>query len=220
MSNIYQIKGKLDLSQTKVLNALQDRDLMHKTLMSLYPDDLGESPRESIDLLYYANPDTGCILIQSTEYPSVCTSAMASEDFFDSYTINNPEIFSAVKDGKLVDFHLTFAATKRETESGKRIALDDDTEVLAKATDVLMAAGLSVTLSGIKTKHLIQSKRRRIVYPNVEIKGSGHVINELRLKEALIKGVGANRVWGSGVLLVNPTSIKRPKQLFEPLLEH
>lgn len=203
MTNIYQIKGKLDLSQPKVLNALEDRDLMHKTLMSFYPDRLGKSPREAIDLLYYANPETGCILIQSTEYPSICTSAMASEDFFDFYTINKLDTVSSIKDSRKAEFHLTFAATKRETETGKRVSLENDSQILAKATEVLTAAGLSVESITIEGRHLIQSKRRRISYPNVQIKGNGYVADSLHLKDSIIKGVGANRLWGSGILLIN-----------------
>ena len=54
----------LDGNRSDVRRDLQDRDRLHKRLMSLYPDGLGANPRQAINLLYAVEPDTTNIVIQ------------------------------------------------------------------------------------------------------------------------------------------------------------
>lgn len=59
---------KYDAALMSVIKHLENRDLLHKIIMLMFPDDLGEHPRKHFDILYRI--ERAMILLQSTMIPS------------------------------------------------------------------------------------------------------------------------------------------------------
>lgn len=204
----FRTVAQLDLNRTDVTRDLADRDRMHKRLMSLYPDGLGQNPRQAINLLFTANPLTGELLFQS-DIPPVTGPLRDARNGYFTKVVTQPLIeCGSFKEGDTVEYRLWFAAQERQTGTGKRIAVVDTTSVIAKASDVLSRCGLQVTSMHIDDTQEIRSARRKIKYTNIELIGQGRVTDADDLKHAIKIGVGSSRLWGSGVLLVEPMSIK------------
>ena len=177
---------------------------MHKTLMSFYPNELGSSPRQALDLIYYANPNTGDIVVQSVLYPKVSQSKIADQEFFITNNVNTLDLNQKLQIKSMVEFSLSFAALQRDTQTGKRVSIKTESEILAKVSRILDSVGLLTKKLKVEDQYSIQSGRRLISYTNAEVIGKGLITNKELLAKALIRGVGSNRLWGSGLLLVNP----------------
>ena len=58
----------IDVALMKVIRDMENRDLLHKIIMLMFPDDVGEHPRKHFDILYRV--ERMRILLQSTMIPS------------------------------------------------------------------------------------------------------------------------------------------------------
>ena len=201
----FRTVAQLDLNRTDVSRDLADRDRMHKRLMSLYPDGLGDNPRQAINLLFTANAITGELLFQSDLPPVVGPLKDARNGYFTKVITQPIAECLEFNDGDTVEYRLWFAAQERQTGTGKRVSVVDPEAVSAKAAAVLSRCGLQVTSMRIDDSQEIKSARRKIKYTNIEFVGQGHVTSAADLTQAIQIGVGSGRLWGSGVLLVNPT---------------
>lgn len=200
----FRTVAQLDTNRIDVHRDLMDRNRMHKRLMSLYPDGLGRHPRQEINLIFTANPLDGTILFQSDLRPVVGPLNQARNNYF-TEVITKPteEVGMSFSTGDEVTFRLWFAAQERQTGTGKRVDLLDDSVVIEKATAVLKKVGLNVANMDAIDRQRISAPTRGIGYQNVELQGVGTVTDARHLKEAVIRGVGAGRLWGSGVLLIS-----------------
>ena len=61
----YRTIAHMDLKRPDVQRDLNDRDLLHKRMMSFYPDGLGNNARQAINLLFVANPEPLHLRIES-----------------------------------------------------------------------------------------------------------------------------------------------------------
>lgn len=202
----FRTVAKLNTSRNDVIRDLSDRDSMHKRLMSLYPDGLGNNPRQAINLLFTADAANGEILFQSDIRPVLGPLSDARNNYF-LHVITKPteEVDLQFTDGDIVDFRYWMACQIRSSDSKKRVDITDEDEILSKAKVQLSCAGLQVDELSVVDRQRVCSARRRINYVNAEITGFGSVSDADALTHTVLTGLGGGRLWGSGVLLVSPT---------------
>ena len=194
---------QFDMTRADVERDIADRDRLHKRLMSLFPDGLGDHPRLAINLIFTVEPSTGELLFQSDLRPVLGPLNEARNGYF-SQVITKPleEVDCNFETGDTVEFRLWFAAQMRPTGSKKRVDIEDNDEIVQKITAVLSKVGLDVSNASVIDWLPIRSAKRNINYKNAEVVGSGLVTDSAKLKEAIVRGVGGMRLWGSGVLLI------------------
>lgn len=199
----YRTVAQLDVTRRDVIQDLNDRNRMHKRLMSLYPDGLGDHPRLAINLIFTANASEGTILFQSDLPPVVGPLNQARNCYFQRVVTKPTEdVGLRFADGDTVNFQLWFAAQERKTDTRKRVEITDEVAI-EKVTAVLKKVGLDVCSIEAQDRQLISAPSRGISYQNVELVGTGLVTNAEHLRTAVIRGVGSGRLWGSGVLLIS-----------------
>jgi CRISPR system Cascade subunit CasE len=180
---------------------LADRNLMHKRLMSLFPDGLGSNPRQAINLLFVADPINNELMLQSDVCPVVGPLCDTADKYFTRVITKDLETSGLNFESQdTVEFMFWFAALERSTRSNKRVAIGSDDGICKKATAVLSNAGLDVGSISIIDSQPIISKSRGINYLNVQLAGTGVVTDDAKLKASIIKGIGSGRLWGSGML--------------------
>lgn len=199
----FKTVARLDSERSDVRRDLNDRDRMHKRLMSLYPDGLGANPRQALNLLFAIEPGTSNILIQSDLAPVVGPLNSARNGYFTAVKTEDLDSSLQFSTGDTVEFCFWMAAVKRSTGSKKRIAMTEKSEMLKRGKLLLSASGLSTDEIYLASKEQICSAKRGINYPNALLVGKGLVTDAEKLKKSIIRGIGAGRLWGSGVLLVS-----------------
>lgn len=200
----YRTVCKLDLDRRDVELDVADRDRMHKRLMSLFPDGLGDNPRQAINLLFVVDPINGELMLQSDIRPVVGPLNDARNQYFtrvETHDLDTSGLDFKTED--TIQFMYWFAALERRTGSNKRVGIDSDEGICKKAIAVLKAAGLDVSGISIIDSQPVISKKRGIDYLNAHLIGTGVVIDAKKLKAAIIKGIGSGRLWGSGVFVVS-----------------
>lgn len=199
----FRTVAQFDMTRADVERDIADRDRLHKRLMSLFPDGLGDRPRQAINLIFTVEPSTGELLMQSDLRPVLGPLNDARNGYF-SKTLTKPteEVDLDFETGDEVQFRLWFAAQMRSTGEKKRVDIEDPELVIEKVTAILKKAGLDVSSATVADWLPIRSAKRNINYRNAEVIGSGTVTNASSLKDAVIRGIGGMRLWGSGVLLV------------------
>lgn len=199
----YRTIAHMDLTRHDVKRDLNDRDLLHKRMMSMYPDGLGDNARQAINLLFIANPDNGQILFQSDVLPVLDASSAFCDGYFTRVITKPTEDTTCFINGDVVSFQFWMAAQERSTATGKRVDLSNEQAVAHKAVQLLARAGLDVSDIDVVGWQTIQSARRKVGYKNAELTGTGIVTNHSKLKKAISIGLGSGRLWGSGVLVVS-----------------
>jgi len=200
----FRTVAQLDLNRADVERDIADRDRMHKRLMSMFPEGLGNHPRQAVNLLFVVNTDNGELLMQSDLRPVLGPLKQARAGYFlDSLTKPTDEVGMVFETGDTVEFRLWFAAQERTTGSKSRSDLEDPAVIKAKAKGVLAKVGLDVETIVVQDLEPINSAKRKVSYRNALLVGSGVVTDAEDLKAAIVRGVGGGRLWGSGVLLVS-----------------
>jgi CRISPR system Cascade subunit CasE len=186
---------------------LADRNLMHKRLMSLFPDGLGSNPRQAINLLFVVDPINAELLLQSDLKPDVLPLLDARDKYFSKAVTKDLDSVGLQFDtGDVINFTFWFAALKRDSKSQKRVAIESDNAICIKASEILSCAGLNISAISIIDSQSVISKKRGINYLNAQLVGTGVVTDAEKLKSAIIKGIGSGRLWGSGMLVVTSLS--------------
>jgi len=201
----YRSNITLNTSRPDVQRDLNDRDYLHKTLMSLFPCHLGKRPRQKINLLFSVDSTNNHIVMQS----DICPSLKRINQFRPGYikafsTQQTQDVGLAFRTNDVVEFKLSFAAQEASTALKKRVNISDPKYIKNKIQALLNRVGLVVKDLDLVDMLPIKSKRRGIDYNNAEVVGTGVVKNAEELSSAVLRGVGAGRVWGSGILLVTP----------------
>lgn len=194
--------AKVDPSRTDVALDIADRNRMHKRLMSLYPNGLGESPRQKINLLFAVDEPRSTIVIQSDLPP---TTSELTDDSYQYFTsVDTSVVTTEYEAGQAVRFELDFAGLVRKSESGKRVAITDTDAALDKARVLLTGAGLDIQELYCIGTDPINSAARGVRYHNYKITGQAVVSDSQALKAAIRQGVGGGRLWGSALIAISP----------------
>ena len=192
----------VDTSRIDVARDIADRDRLHKRLMSLYPDNLGSSPRKKINLLFTVDAPSSTVIFQADMPPVVGPLNDARNKYFTA--VSTTELALTFNEGDRLRFQLVLAGLARSSTTGKRQSLIDPVVVSGKARGLLSKAGLPVDDIYCVGTDTIRSERRNINYFNYHFAGEGTVTDPVAVATAVQQGLGAGRLWGSAMLVVSP----------------
>ncbi|MFF1560982.1 type I-E CRISPR-associated protein Cas6/Cse3/CasE [Streptomyces sp. NPDC058279] len=205
---------RLNPRNRAVARDLRDATQMHRTLMRLVPDDLGDSPRLRSGLLYRieTTPDTTTVLLQATA-PLDDKALPAEYGHIEIKDLST--MFAALRPDLAVRYRITVNPSRRErlpleqkNQRGKVIPLsgpDADQWWTRRAEE----AGLRLkTLLPIP----VESARRRgnpttpLRHNLIRYDGTATVAEPLALTNALLTGIGRGKPYGAGLLTLAPAA--------------
>lgn len=189
---------------------------MHKTLMRLVPDALGDSPRRKTGLLYRVDDtehDT-FLLVQSTTPPA---TERLPPRYGTAQVKDLTPMFAALRKDLAVRYRVTVSPVKRERlplerkgERGRLLPLhgaDADRWWTAKASQ----AGLHL-LTAVPTlaAAAVSSPKdpRHVRHPLIRYDGTATVTDPDALAEALLTGIGRGKAYGAGLITLAPAGTR------------
>ncbi|MFF1477137.1 type I-E CRISPR-associated protein Cas6/Cse3/CasE [Streptomyces sp. NPDC058301] len=205
---------RLNPHAREVQRDLRDAAQMHKTLMRLVADNLGDSPRHQSGLLYRLDetPDTSTLLVQATT-PLHSHRLPAGYGHVDIKDLR--PMFTALRTGLTVRYRVAVNAAKRERlpldrkdQRGKIIPLtgpDADQWWMRRATE----AGLQ--LHTVLPTPLPASRRygehsSLVRHTLIRYDGTATITNPDTLTTALLEGIGRAKSYGAGLLSLAPAT--------------
>ncbi|WP_369387169.1 type I-E CRISPR-associated protein Cas6/Cse3/CasE [Streptomyces sp. CG1] len=202
---------RLNPHSRAVQRDLRDANEMHRTLMRLVPDQLGEAPRQAAGLLYRLDvtDTTSTLLVQAT--------TLDPERLPDSYGHSDVKdltpMFNALKKGIAVRYRIVVNPVKTERlpldqkgQRGKRIALtgpEADQWWTRRATE----AGLqphTLLPTPVAPAQPGSKGARPMRYHLVRYDGTAEVTDPDALANAVLTGVGRAKSYGAGLLSLAP----------------
>jgi CRISPR system Cascade subunit CasE len=190
---------------------LRDATQMHRTVMRLAPDHLGDSPRHESGLLYRVEEDdTGsALLVQGYSLDA----ARLPAGYGNTQTKSLAPLFQALRKGLPVRYRIVVNPAKRERlslEHGKKrgpvvplSGAEADEWWVRRAAD----AGLHLTvLSPTPLRPVLprDEKAPRMRHSLLRYDGTGTVTDPDALTQALLKGIGRAKPYGAGLLSLAP----------------
>ncbi|MDQ0962031.1 CRISPR system Cascade subunit CasE [Streptomyces sp. B4I13] len=213
--NHYPVLARIRLNphHRAVHRDLRDATQMHRTVMRMAPDNLGNSPRLQAGLLYRLEETdtTSTLLVQGTHLdPALLPAAYGHAEIKDL-----APMFSALRKGLPVRYRIVLNPAKRErlpqdqkNIRGKIIPLsgaDADQWWLRRAAD----AGLNV--------HLLTPTNMAPIRPQgpqappmrhslIRYDGTATVTDPGALAQAVLNGIGRGKPYGAGLLSLAPAT--------------
>lgn len=204
----------LNLHNRAVQRDLRDATEMHRTLMRLVPDGLGDSPRLRSGLLYRLDitQHATMLLVQATQ-------ALMPERLPDGYgeieVKNLSPMFTALRSGMGVRYRITVNPVKRErlpveqkNKRGPIVPLD--------GPDADQWWSRRATEAGLQLKTLLPTPldpaRRHgktataLKHSLIRYDGTATVTEPAALTTALLAGIGRGKPYGAGLLTLAPAT--------------
>ncbi|APU15567.1 type I-E CRISPR-associated protein Cas6/Cse3/CasE [Actinoalloteichus fjordicus] len=191
-----------------VTTGLLDGDQLHRTLMRLLPDDLGERPRERGGLLYRVEPGrAGVGLLAQTLVPPRL-AALPAELAATARDRDLRPLLDSLRPGVRVRYRIVANATKRhgnsavEAKRGKLKVLrgtEADLWWLRRATEAglhpvqVVSSPVDDVLGARETRHGL-----------TRFDGVGIVTDPDLLRTAVAEGIGRAKTYGCGLLSLGP----------------
>lgn len=187
---------------------------MHKTIMRMVPDDLGDMPRRDAGLLYRLDEDehASAILVQSA-------TSLAPDRLPVGYGIAEVKdlapMFSVLGKGLIVRYRITVNPVKRERLSleqkgsrGKVMPLageEADRWWTKRAADsgLQLHSALATPLEPV-----VSRAKEGIRHSLVRYDGTATVADPEVLTGALLNGIGRGKSYGAGLLSLLPASAR------------
>ncbi|MFH7340621.1 type I-E CRISPR-associated protein Cas6/Cse3/CasE [Streptomyces sp. KHY 26] len=204
---------RLNPYSREVQRDLRDATQMHKTVMRMVPDGLGDSPRHQAGLLYRVDEsDTAStLLVQAADLdPARLPAGYGHAD-----VKNLSPMFTALRKGLGVRYRIVLNPAKRTRlpldAKGKRGSIvplsgpDADQWWLRKATD----AGLQLhvlTPTNLAPVRPRKQEERGIRHSLVRYEGTATVTDPDALREAVLAGIGRGKPYGAGLLSLAPAT--------------
>ncbi|WP_327713734.1 type I-E CRISPR-associated protein Cas6/Cse3/CasE (plasmid) [Streptomyces sp. NBC_00464] len=202
---------RLNPHHRAVQRDIHDADQMHKTLMRMVPDHLGDHARQQTGLLYRLDTDDdGHTLLVQAAHP--LNTAGLPHGYGNADTRELAPMFQALHDGLGVRYRIVVNPIKRErlsldrkNERGRTLPLsgpDADQWWQRRAT----ASGLQLhTL----TPHTIAPARSRTAKPGmrhslIRYDGTATITDTHALTNAVLTGIGRGKSYGAGLLSLAP----------------
>ncbi|MGD3109455.1 type I-E CRISPR-associated protein Cas6/Cse3/CasE [Streptomyces sp. YGL11-2] len=192
---------------------LRDATQMHRTLMRMAPDGLGQSPRQTAGLLYRLDETdtTSTLLVQAT----TLDPARLPDEYGHANVKDLTPMFNALKKGISVRYRIVLNPTKRErlpleqkNKRGKIIPLsgqDADRWWTRRAAD----AGLHIH-SLLPTPVTAVRPRAKEAPPMrhnlLRYDGTATVTDPDALTHAVLTGIGRAKPYGAGLLSLAPAA--------------
>ena len=193
---------------------LRDATQMHRTVMRMVPDGLGESPRQKAALLWRIDETemSSTLLVQGTRLDL----GRLPTEYGQAEVKSLAPMFSALRKGLAVRYRIVLNPSKRErlpltekTKRGKIIPLsgpEADEWWLRRAAD----AGLALHV--LTPTNLAPVRPRRGSAPPMRhsllrYDGTATVTDPAALSEAVLSGIGRGKPYGAGLLSLAPAAV-------------
>lgn len=205
----------LNHRSTTVRRDLADATQLHKTVMRLAPDHLGDSPRQKAGLLFRLEPATDhtppTLLIQSHQMPDL---TRLPDTYGIAETLDLAPMFHALTPGRRVRYRITanasasrLAPQDRHPGSKKRGTVTPlhGEQALTWWQRRATAAGLTVTTTdATPVRFPRRSKEPGPLHALTRFDGTATVSNPEQLRHALLHGIGRGKPYGAGLLSLAP----------------
>lgn len=202
----------LNLRSREVQRDLRDATEMHRTVMRMVADELGDSPRQTAGLLYRIDvADTHtAVLVQAT---TVLDPTQLPAGYGQTQLKDLGPMFSAFTKGLGVRYRITANPAKRARvmppggkQLGKIIPLtgEDADEWWMRQAGV---AGLELRTQLATSVQPVRPRRkeaRNMRHSLVRFDGTATVSDPNALAEAVRKGIGRGKSYGAGLLSLAP----------------
>ncbi|MFI8194392.1 type I-E CRISPR-associated protein Cas6/Cse3/CasE [Streptomyces sp. NPDC085946] len=204
---------RLNPHSRDVQRDLRDATQMHRTVMRMAPDNLGDAPRQQAGLLYrLEETDTSStLLVQATKLdPARLPTGYGQADIK-----SLAPMFTALRKGLGVRYRIVLNPAKRERlsleEKGKRGRImplsgaDADQWWLRRAAE----AGLDLhilTPTNMEPARPRTPDAPRVRHSLIRYDGTATVTDPDALKDAVIHGIGRGKPYGAGLLSLAPAS--------------
>ncbi|MEU2870158.1 type I-E CRISPR-associated protein Cas6/Cse3/CasE [Streptomyces olivoreticuli] len=206
---------ELNLQSRAVQRDLRDPTQMHRTLMRLIPNHLGDNPRHSTGLLYRLDEtEHASTLLAQAAVPAVLLDPARLPDGYGRPHIKSlAPMFTALRKGLPVRYRITVSPTKCERHPtpgdrgrGKITPLTGpaaDEWWTRRATD----AGLQLT-TVLPTPQRPVSRHGKetgtVRHCLIRYDGTATITDPTALTNALLAGIGRGKPYGAGLLSLAP----------------
>ncbi|WP_430379387.1 type I-E CRISPR-associated protein Cas6/Cse3/CasE [Streptomyces sp. B1-3] len=206
---------------------LADAVSLHKSVMLLAPDDLGDNPRQQAGLLFRLDDATNdtppTLLIQSHQPPDL---TRLPRHYGSTETRPLHPMFQALTPGRAVRYRITAnaSAARRvladhqpvDNKHGKKIVALYGDDALAWWQRRAHQAGLTLTTTDITPTRFPRKRSRPAGKPGEQDTHAGpvHVLTRFdglatitdpdQLRHALLTGIGRGKPYGAGLLTLAP----------------
>ncbi|MEU0127848.1 type I-E CRISPR-associated protein Cas6/Cse3/CasE [Streptomyces sp. NPDC006289] len=202
---------RLNPHSRDVQRDLRDATEMHRTVMRMVPDGLGDSPRSQVGLLYRLDETdtTSTLLVQANRLDPDRLPAGYGQADIKSLT----PMFTALRKGLAVRYRIVLNPAKRERlpleAKGKRGRIvplsgaDADQWWLRRAAE----AGLQVHILTPTNMPPVRTRRRDadgMRHSLIRYDGTATVTDPDALHEAVLTGIGRGKPYGAGLLSLAP----------------
>jgi CRISPR system Cascade subunit CasE len=196
---------QLDPRHRDVRRDLADIHRLHRRIMSLLADGLGDNPRQAGGALWRLEPNTTPLLLVQTAEPPAIDRLPAG--YADAQSRDLGSVLSAIRPGLRLRYRVTVNPVQQNGNTGRRTAVPRAAlpEWWAKRTarigldDIAPAAFTSEP-----TRHGTTPAGNRLTIAAARIDGTATVTDPELLRQALIDGVGRGRSYGCGLLTIAP----------------
>lgn len=202
---------RLNPHSRNVQRDLRDATEMHRTVMRMVPDGLGDSPRSQAGLLYRLDETdtTSTLLVQANRLDPTRLPAGYGQADIKSLT----PMFTALRKGLAVRYRIALNPAKRERlpleAQGKRGRIvplsgaDADQWWLRRAAD----AGLRIHVLTPTNMPPIRPRKKDpdgMRHTLVRYDGTATITDPDALHEAVLAGIGRGKPYGAGLLSLAP----------------
>ncbi|MFE0673487.1 type I-E CRISPR-associated protein Cas6/Cse3/CasE [Streptomyces sp. NPDC058867] len=202
---------RLNPHSRDVQRDLRDATEMHRTVMRMVPDGLGNSPRGQAGLLYRLDETdtTSTLLVQANHLDPARLPAGYGQADIKSLT----PMFTALRKGLAVRYRIVLNPAKRERltleakgQRGRILPLsgaDADQWWLRRAAD----AGLQIHVLTPTNMPPIRPRRQNsggMRHSLIRYDGTATVTDPDALHEAVLAGIGRGKPYGAGLLSLAP----------------
>lgn len=205
MTQIYRHTLLLDMTRGDVLRDMADCYAMHRRVMSLFPAVDDSAARSALGVLYRLD-SSGTVTVQSA------SKSLHMDRLPSGYVVRAPPpiAFTVPQHGAQITWSLVANPTKRTGRSdrtpGARVGLHSSAEWDAWIRRHMERAGVLLDdvaaapcdrVAGVKPGH-------GITLLQVRFSGTGTVVDETLLTNAIRDGIGRGKAFGCGLLCINP----------------
>lgn len=193
----------LNLRHPAVRRDLADTTGMHQRVMAMFPDGLGEQPRQQAGVLYRLEllDEDPNLLVQSA-IPSDPQRLPAG--YGTAATRDITALLDALQMGKIVHYRLAANPTKRAWSGAKKGKLVALSGAEAEQWWTRRAGEHGLTLQSMTAKPLSTSRTRASAMRHVVTQFDGRAVisDAEQARQAVVAGVGRGRAYGCGLLSV------------------
>lgn len=206
-----------DERRPDVAGDLRDTGRLHRRIMGLFPDSLGENARAAGAILFRVDDDPRgtSVLVQSAVAPDL---ARLPEGYAHGEVRTLDPLMDALRPGLPVRYRLTANATRklgRNTTAGKPLtvvplhAAEAEAWWARKAGEAGLELRILTAVSLNPAKGLRRSpdstQRQHLQHARTRFDGTALIADPERLRTALAEGVGRAKSYGCGLLTIAPT---------------